>query len=187
MGTAEGPGARPTGSAGARGAFLLAVALVLGVVLLDKFDTGVTPFTAEVETDLPTTTRGLTSIPVVPTTAGRQPRPPDQVKVLPANGTSTAGLGAQTGEFLRRNGYNTLAPIDANRDLDATIVQFRSDFEPEARAIAQLLQLPASAVRPLDDNPPVGDTRGADVIVAAGNDLRLPNDTATTTTTTIRR
>jgi hypothetical protein len=187
VGTADGPGARATGSAGARGAFLLAVALVLGVVLLNKFDTGVTPFTEEIETDIPTTTRNFTSVPVVPTTAGRQPRPPDQVKVLPANGTSTAGLGSRTGEFLRRNGYNALAPIDATRDLDATLVEYTPDFEPEARAVAQLLQLPVSAVRPLEQDPPVGDTRGADIIVAAGADLRLPDDAAATTTSTTRR
>jgi hypothetical protein len=191
VGTAEGPGSRVAGGGGARGAFLIVVAVVLGLVLLDKFDAGITPFTEQVETERPTTTRSAVEIPTVPTTAARAARPPDQVKVLPANGTSTAGLGARANEFLRRNGYNALAPIDATRQLDASVVEYRPDFEPEARALAQLLQLPASAVRPLEESPPVGDTRGADVIVVAGADLRLPEGatttTASTTTTTARR
>ena len=40
--------------------------------------------------------------------------------------------------------------------------------------LAQLLQLPLSSVRPLDDSTPVPETRGADIVVIAGADLRLP-------------
>jgi hypothetical protein len=180
---ADGPGARPSGSAGARGAVLLVLAVVLGIVLLNKFDTGSVPFSQPVESNgghTATTTRRLPSVSVVPTTTSRPPRPADQVKVLPANGTSTSGLGGRTGTFLSNNGYNALAPVDASRNLDTSLVLYSADFEPEARAVAQLLGLPASSVKALDANAPVPDTRGADVVVVAGADLHLPSDTSTT-------
>ena len=183
MGAAERPGSGVTGGTGGtggRGIALIAVAFILGVVLLNKFDRGSAPFSERVENDNSSTTRGLPTAPVVPSTSGRPPRPAEEVKVLPANATDTAGLGGRTNEFLRRAGYNALAPIDATRTLDATLVEYRDDFEPEARALAQLLQLPVSAVRPLEENPPVGDTRGADVLVVIGNDLKLPETTSTT-------
>ncbi len=174
MGTAEDPGLPPQG-VGAKGVLLVAAALLVGIVLLNRFDNGAGPFTADVDVESgTTTTRGLPAMSLPPTTAARQPRPPAEVRVLPANGTNTTGLGARTGDFLRRANYNALAPIDATRLLDATIVAYRAEFEAEARVLAQLLQLPLSAVRPLDDNTPVPETRGADVVVVAGADLRLP-------------
>ena len=174
MGSDEGLGAAGQG-VGAKGVLIVAAALVVGVVLLNRFDDGSATFTprADVESGT-TTTRRLPTVTAVPTTTARQPRSPADVRVLPANGTSTAGLGARTSDFLRRANYNALSPIDASRDLDASLVAYSADFEPEARVLAQLLQLPLSAVRPLDDSTPVPDSRGADIVVIAGADLRLP-------------
>ena len=174
MGTDDGPGP-PTQGVGAKGVLIVAAALLVGIVLLNKFDDAGVPFTPRVDVESgPTTTRRLPTVSAVPSTTLRQPRGPADVKVLPANGTNTSGLGARTNEFLRRANYNALAPIDASRVLDATIVAYSADFEAEARALAQLLQLPLSAVRPLDDSTPVPETRGADIVVIAGGDLRLP-------------
>jgi hypothetical protein len=182
VGPADGPGARPSTGSGARGAVLLALALVLGIVLLQEFDTGSVPFSQPVETDAgPTTTDLDPSVSVLPPTTSRALRPADQVKVLPANGTNTSGLGGRTGTLLQNNGYNALAPIDASRTLDSSLVLHMPDFEPEARAIAQLLGLPASSVRLLDDSAPVPETRSADVVVIAGTDLNLPGDSTSTT------
>jgi len=179
---AEGPGPRPSGSAGVRGGVLLVVALVLGIVLLQKFDTGRVPFSpsVNVKTGPTTTVRRLPSVSVLPPSTSRATRPPDQVKVLPANGTGVSGLGGRTGTFLQNSGYNALSPEDATRNLDNSLVLYKADFEPEARAVAQLLGLPASSVKILDDTAPVPDTRGADVVVVAGADLHLPDATTTT-------
>jgi hypothetical protein len=163
---------------------LLVLAVVLGIVLLNKFDTGRVPFSQPVESNggrSTTSIRRLPSVSVLPNTTARAARPADQVKVLPANGTSTGGLGSRTGTFLTNNGYNALAPEDATRNLDNSLVLYRADFEPEARALAQLLGLPASSVKLLDDSAPVGETRNADVVVVAGDDLRLPGETTSTT------
>ncbi len=174
MSTEDGPGT-PAQGVGAKGVLLVAAALLVGIVLLNRFDNGSVPFTPTIDVESgTTTTRRLPTVTALPTTTLRQPRSPADVKVLPANGTNTSGLGARTNEFLRRANYNALAPIDASRVLDATIVAYRAEFEAEARVLAQLLQLPLSAVRPLDDSTPVPDSRGADIVVIAGGDLRLP-------------
>ena len=174
MGTDEAPGS-PAPGVGAKGVLLVAAALLVGVVLLNRFDDNSVSFTPGIDVESgTTTTRRLPTVTALPTTTLPQPRSPADVRVLPANGTNTTGLGARTNDFLRRANYNALAPIDATRVLDASIVAFKAEFEAEARVLAQLLQLPLSAVRPLDDSTPVPETRGADIVVVAGNDLRLP-------------
>jgi hypothetical protein len=166
---------------------LLGVALVLGIVILNQFDGGPvnvdTRFVSEPRDQTTTTRRADGTVPI-PTT--RAVRPPEEVKVLAANGTATLGFAGRTTDYLRTVGYNALAPTDATRVVEATQVQHTAEFEAEARALAQLLQLPASSIRPMEENPPVPDTRGTDIALIIGPDLRLPGDTATTTSTTRR-
>lgn len=185
MGSSERPGVGATGSAGARGAFLLILAFVLGVLILQKFDDGGSaPFSGSVSaggTTTPVTpTTRRPSVSVLPATTTRALRPNEQVKVLPANATDTQGLATKVGTLLTANNYNALAPTDATKKVDNTLVEYKPDLEPEARALAQLLVLPASSLRPMEDAPPVGDARGADIIVIIGPDLRVPEATPTT-------
>ena len=112
----------------------------------------------------------------------------EAVKVLVANGTGTSGLAGSVTNLLKASNYNALSPVDATKLVDITLVQYKPDFEPEARAIAQLLLLPASALRPMEDNPPVPSLREADILVVAGPDIRLPGEGAAgATTSTTRR
>ncbi|HYX45093.1 MAG TPA: LytR C-terminal domain-containing protein [Acidimicrobiales bacterium] len=162
-----------------RGALLLAVAAVLGIFILSRTEEGVS--TSRVRTSSPVTTarsgRSATSVP--PTS--RPARPPADVKVLPVNASGVSGLGAKTAERLKAKGYtNTLAPTNATTNVTATSVQFANDAEPEALAVAQALDLPASAVKAMG-NPPVSDTRGADVVVLIGPDLNTAGAATTTT------
>lgn len=169
---------------------LLAVALILGIVLLNQFDTGSIDVDTSVSTDPgdgdATTTTRRSGVSVVPIPTTRAVRPPAEVKVLAANATATSGLAGRTRDYLTTVGYNALAPTDATRVVEATQVQHTPEFEAEARALAQLLQLPGSSVRPLEENPPVPDSRGTDIALIIGPDLRLPGDAATTTSTTRR-
>jgi hypothetical protein len=119
-------------------------------------------------------------VSVVPTPTTRTLRPASDIKVLAANGTSTSGLGGRTTAVLQAQGYNALSPVDATKAVEATQVQYKPDYEAEARALAQFLQLPASSVRPMEDSPPVPETRDANIIVIVGSDLNLPTATSTT-------
>ncbi len=182
------------GGSGGRGVLLLAIAVVLGIVILQATDNsggGTTDVTSGTEVEEEDS--GATSTTASPATTTRALRLPAEVKVLPANGTQLSGLGSRVGDTLKANGYlNTLSATDATTNsVDTTIVQYTTDFGPEAQVVAAILGLPASVVKPLD-NPPVRDTRGADVIVVAGRDLERLSSTATsggatasTTTTTI--
>lgn len=178
------------GNPGTRGLILLAVAVLLGIYLLQKFDTGSgVPVSSgsggssgpTVTVPRTTSTTRRPTVSVLPTATTRAVRPPDQVKVLPANATATTGLGGRTGDYLHTLGYNNLAATDATKNVDATMVEHKPEFDAEARALAVSLQLPASSVRVLDDNVPVSDTRNADIVLVIGSDLRLPGDTTSTT------
>lgn len=193
---AAGPGG-PAGNAGARGALLLAVAVILGIVLLQQFDSDLDTGGAVAANSIPggdqtTTTRsaGLTSVPQVTTTTAR-PRAKADVKVLVANGAGVRGLGAAATTALKGFGYTTLPPTDTNAgNVDRTSIQFAEGYEAEAREVAATLTQPATVVTRLA-SPPVAaaDIGDAKVIVILGVDV-ANSATATTVagvTTTTRR
>lgn len=200
-GSAAGPGG--TGNnAGVRGALLLGVAVILGIVLLQQFDSEIdtgggqvaatsVPVTNEITTT--TTTRrstGLTSVPqVTPTTA--RVRAKAEIKVLVANGAGVRGLGAATTNALKNAGYTTLTPTDANTQVEKTAIQFADGYEAEARELAGLIGQPATVVARLAAPPvPAAEIDGANVIVILGVDVTTSTTTAAgagTTTSTTRR
>jgi len=178
---ADGSFERSAGTAAARGALLLVVAVVLGIVLLQAADKGTS------SRGLTTGTRATTPTTTVPTPTTVATRAPADVKVLAVNGTTTAGLGSRVSDKLRTAGYNVLAPTDSSRKpVASSSVYFAVGYQSEATAIAELLGLQPTAVQPLPAAAPVADTRGANVLVLAGQDLSraLP---APATTTTVRR
>ena len=193
------PGPGPAGNAGARGALLLAVAVILGIVLLQQFDSGIDTGTqVSTDTSLPgddeetTTTRriGLTTVPQTTTTVARA-RAKGDVRVLVANGAGIRGLGASTTTHLRGLGYATLSPVDATTSVEKTAVQFAEGYEAEARELAATLSLPAAVVA-RQSSPPVAaaDLGDAKVIVILGTDAPSLGSTTTAagaTTSTTRR
>jgi hypothetical protein len=170
-------GGGPAANAGARGALLLAVAVILGIVLLQKFDSGtidtggnIATGTSVVQT---TTTRrvGLTTVPVVTTTTVKT-RAKADVKVVVANGAGVKGLGATTTNVLKNAGYTTLSPTDATAQVDKTSIQFAEGYDAEARELAQTLSLPPAVAVKLN-SPPVAaaDIGDAKIVVILGVDL----------------
>jgi hypothetical protein len=172
------------------------VAVVLGIVLLQQFDTDIdTGGRVSTATSVPigetTTTRrvGLTTVPVATTTTVKA-RPKGDVKVLVANGAGVRGLGAATTNALKNLGWATLTPTDATTGVDKTSIQFADGYEAEAREVAAALTLPATAATRLA-SPPVApaDIDDAKVIVILGADVA--NSTTSTAptgaTTTTRR
>ena len=147
------------GGSGGRGVLLLAIAVILGVIILQATDNsggGTADVTTGTEVE-----EESTSSTASPATTNRALRAPGEVKVLPSNGTQLSGLGSRVGDLLKGGGYiNTLSAVDAtNNNIETTIVQYTTDFGPEVEVVAAILGLPATVVKPLD-NPPVRDTRG---------------------------
>lgn len=190
---AAGPGG--TGSnPGTRGALLLGVAVILGIVLLQQFDNDIDtggPVAAQsVPDDEETTTTtvrvGLTSVPpVIPTTSPARPKA--EIKVLVANGAGVRGLGAATTNALKALGYATLTPTDATTTIPKTSVQFVEGWEAEGREVAGALTLPPAVATPLA-SPPVAaaDIGDAKVVVILGQDVTTTTVAGAAATTTTR-
>lgn len=170
--------------AAGRGAALLAVAVVLGIVLLNAADDPpVEQVTAGRSDD---TAPVATSTSVAPTTAATTAaRAPKDVKVISANGTTVKGVARKVTDQLKSAGYNVLAPTDTPQRAQASVVYFAGGFEREAQAVAASLGLAPTTVQALPTPPPVPDTRGANVVVVVGPELaqRLSATAATTATT----
>jgi hypothetical protein len=164
-----------------RGALLLAVAVILGVALLNRFDTGTDPFaqrlSASGRATTTTTTTAATAPPQTTTTAAAAAaaarlRAPADVKVLPANGTGVNRFGARVGDELKKSGFNVLSPVDSTtKGVATSVVYSTAGYEADAADVAAKLGLPPTAVQAAA--PPVKSTelRGANVIVLAGADL----------------
>jgi hypothetical protein len=166
-----------------RGALLLAVAVVIGVVLLNRFDTSSDPFSRPVVAAKQTTTTTSKAPAVTTTTPQAAPtsaRAVSSVKVLPANGTSVQGAGARAALFLKAAGYNVLSAVDATvKAVSTTAVYASAGYEVDAREVAAKLGLPATVVRTGTAPVATKDLRGANVVVVIGNDVA---NRATTTT-----
>jgi hypothetical protein len=165
---------------------LVAVALVIGAVLLHRNGGSVNisaagGSTTTVKKSRTTTT---TTTTVETTTTVPPSRAPSSVKVLVANGTSVGGQAALYSNKLHATGYDTLASTNATAHVQATIVYYAPSFQSEAAAIALLLGVQASAVKPLpaQGQVPVANLQGANILVVIGPDL-VKTGTGTTVTT----
>lgn len=190
---ADGSFGRSAGAAGGRGFALIAVALLLGTLVLNATDddppgarltTGSTP-SDEQEPD--GGDGATTTLPEITSTTTLPLRPPAEVKLLVVNGTRTRGAAGKVNDKLKPAGYNALAPTDATA-AEVSSVFYELGFEREAAAVASLLQLPASTVKPMPTPVPVrdGNLRGANVLVVVGPELATGVAGAPATTSTTR-
>jgi hypothetical protein len=159
-----------------RGALLLAIAVILGVVLLNTFDDGKDPFAQSLLAAGGKVTTTTTAAPpeVTTTTAAAAPtlRAPADVKVLPANGTGVNKFGARVGDELKKSGFNVLSPVDSTtKGVTTSVVYSTAGYEADAVDVAAKLGLPPSAVQAIAPPVKAVELRGANVIVVAGTDL----------------
>jgi LytR cell envelope-related transcriptional attenuator len=173
----DGSFGRSAGGAMLRGALLLAIAVILGVALLNRFDNGTDPFAQNLAASgrATTTTTTAAAPPETTTTAAAAAprlRAPADVKVLPANGTGVNRFGARVGDELKKSGFNVLSPVDSTtKGVTTSVVYSTAGYEADAADVATKLGLPPTAVQAAA--PPVKsvELRGANVIVVAGSDL----------------
>jgi hypothetical protein len=167
----------------ARGAALVVIAVVIGLILLrNGLDTSetVTPSTTDGssidlgddggETDGTETDEGADS-----TDGGTEARPPSQVPAIVLNGSGVQGAASTYSTALRNLGYILTDDDGANATSNVTATQVLyattpSSFQAEAIAVAQAIGASETAVAPLGTTTP-GTISGAAVVVVLGPDL----------------
>ncbi len=191
----DGSFAKSAGGAGARGLVLLAVALLIGIVLLNATDADPPGSTVAARGDSDTAggsdddgadgegTPVSTTAPVAVTTT-LPARAPKDVKVIVANASPTKGAAGTASDKLKPLGFNVLAPSNAVATNDSTVF-FVPGFDRDAAAIAAALGLAPTTVKPIGATPPF-DTKGANVAIVLGatDAARLFTAPGTATTTT---
>lgn len=161
-----------------RGVALIAVAVILGIFLLQATDSpdpqtlGDGDNGAGVGDEVTTTIadEDEEELPLTPTT--EPPPDPSTITVLVANGASVAGLAGNVTGIVTDAGFETAAPtnVTPGEEVEESIVYYTPGFEEAAQMVAATFD-PVPEVAALTDPPPVDDLAGANVVVVAGPDL----------------
>lgn len=167
---ADGSFGRSAGVAMGRGVALLAVALVIGIVLLNA--TSNDPPGTRVSASSPTTVKpkgtSASTTTVPPTTTTVPAHAPKDVKVLVANGSGTSGVAGNASTPLKTAGFNVLAPTNADK-IQESSVYFVPGYDKDAADIAAALGLPATAAKAMPAPAPVKSDANPNVIVVIGS------------------
>ena len=87
------------------------------------------------------------------------------------NGTTQTGLASAVARTIEKNGFTILATeTNADQQIAATTVSYSSGNERAARAVAQIMKVPSTAVQPIDTNTTIAANPEAKVVVLVGSD-----------------
>ena len=104
-----------------------------------------------------------------PAASPRVDRKATQVAVL--NGTTQAGLAGSVANTIETKGFTIHSRgNNADQQIATTTVSYADGSEPAARLVAQIVGVPATAVRPIDANTAAAVAPEAKVVVIVGND-----------------
>lgn len=174
---ADGSFGRSAGAAMGRGVALLAVALLIGVLLLNKTDErppgsdvaagpGPASGTGAGSGDDGDGRRSTTTTSTTTTAPARQPK---DVKVVVANGSDVKGAAGRASDQLKTAGYNVLAPTNVSPTVATSTAYYTPGYERETIVVAAALGMPQSVVKLLPSPPPF-DGKTANVLVVLGAD-----------------
>ena len=173
----DGSFARSAGGAGVRGLALLALALLIGIVLLNATDADPPGTTVSADGDSDVASgdggesdaagQGTATTTTAPTTTVPA-RAPRDVKVIVANASEVKGAAGNAKKVLDPIGFNVLSPANAAAVAESSVF-FAAGYERDAAAIATALQLPGTTVKALPTPAPF-DIKGANVAVVLGAD-----------------
>lgn len=167
----------------ARGAALVVVAVLLGLVLLrNGLDTSevVTSSNGD-DTSTDGGDGGGDDGADEETTTTLAARSPAEVAVVVLNGTSVSGAAGKYSTAIGSAGYQMLDPGDAATKIPATQVFFTPGFEREAAAVALAAGAPATVIPAPLPTPPPGEVGAANVVLVIGADLASLTPTTVTT------
>jgi LytR cell envelope-related transcriptional attenuator len=160
----DGPARSPGASSGARGAIVIGLAVIVGIVGLQILDdsgggsSGATGATGATRATV--TTAGGTA-----TTVGVRSNNEVRVKVYNASGVQ--GRAQTLTDQLRANGYNMQAPANLDKQREGTVVECMSGFEREGGVLALYGVGNGAKVVAYPSSPPAGAS-DADCLVVIG-------------------
>ena len=159
--TAPRPARPPGASGGARGAVVIGLAVILGIVglqILDDSDDGSSSATGTTAGVSVTTAPGVTTVPL---------RANSDVRVKVYNATGVQGKAQTLTDTLKANGYNTQEPATLDDERKGTVVECVAGFENEAKVLQLYGVGPPSTVAAYPSDPPEGAS-DADCLVIIG-------------------
>ena len=154
-----GPARSPGPSGGARGAVVIGLAVILGIVGLQILDDSGGSSNAT-----STTTPGVATSG--PTTTKVAVRPNNEVRVKVYNASGVQGRAQTLTDQLRAKGYNMQAPATLSDQRQGTVVECTDAFKNEATPLA-LFGVGNAGLAPYPSNPPDGAS-DADCLVIIG-------------------
>ena len=155
-----GPARSSNAAGGAKGAIVVGLAVILGIVglqILDDSDDGSSGATGATAGVSVTTAPGATTIPL---------RANGDVRVKVYNATGVQGKAQTLTDTLAADGYNTQEPTTLDDPRQGTVVECVAGFEREAKVLS-LYGVPGSTVAEYPSDPPEGAS-DADCIVIIG-------------------
>jgi LytR cell envelope-related transcriptional attenuator len=153
-----------------RGATLIGLAVIVGIVLLQVVDNGSSgPAKAGgAKAGATSTTKAASNTTAAPTTTaapGGAVKPPAQIRVLVLNGSGVTGAAKTKTNQLRALGYNTLTPTDTPART-GDVAECKAGFEREAQTLAKAAGAGTKVVN--FPTPPPPNTDNVDCIIIVG-------------------
>jgi hypothetical protein len=167
-----GDSARGAGVAAAKGALLIGIAVVIGIVLLQQMDSSDARSSTTTQPTKPKATTTTTVRPAEPTTTVAQApvKTPDQLAVIVLNGGAASGTAAEMSTSLRQAGYTnqTTANNWAGHTQNGNTVLCKPGRDREAVALSQQTALQGSEIETFPDPaPPFSGDRDCVVVVGS--------------------
>jgi hypothetical protein len=172
----RGGPARSSGlSSAARGAIVVGLAVILGIVGLQILDdsgpgsgssnaTGTTPTTLPgVSTSTSTSVSTSTGTGAASTTIGH--RPNNQVKVKVYNASGVQGRAQILTDKLKADGYNTQTPANLSSKRVGTVVECVKGFATDGTLLALYGVGGGATVQPYPSSPPAGASEGNCIVI----------------------
>jgi LytR cell envelope-related transcriptional attenuator len=169
--TGKGVGfGRSVAFSAARGAALIGLAVIIGIVLLQVIDDGTSgpigdggSVAAGGTSDTTSTAAGSDGSSTTSTTAAAPVKPPAEVAVLVLNGSGRPGAATAQSNTLKAKGYQTLTPADAPART-GNIVYFKPGFDRECTTVSTSVD-GAPKVEPIPDPAPTGSETASCVVI----------------------
>ena len=154
------PARSPGAAGGAKGAIVIGLAVILGIVLLQILDDS-----GDDSTSATGTTPGVT-VTTGPAATTVPLRPKNEVRVKVYNASGVQGRAQTLTDTLQRNGYATQEPQTLGEQRQGTVVECVPGFEAEG-ALLSYVGVPGSTVAAYPSDPPENAST-ADCLVIIG-------------------